>query len=108
MISQILVSAGIVLALALARNASFGFPLHPIGYAFPSSYAMEYISAVVLLTWLIKTLVVRYGGLQALSQVAAVLLRHDPRRLRHPDSPGASSRARCTWAPPDLIWRARW
>lgn len=63
-IGAIAVSAGIVLALAFARNASFGFPLHPIGYAFASSYAMEYIWAVVLVTWLIKTLVVRYGGLK--------------------------------------------
>lgn len=63
-ISQIIVSAGIVLALAFARNAWFGFPLHPIGYAFASSYAMEYIWAVVLVTWLIKTLIVRYGGLK--------------------------------------------
>ena len=63
-IGPMAVSAGIVLALAFARNAWFGFPLHPIGYAFASSYAMEYIWAVVLLTWLIKTLVVRYGGLK--------------------------------------------
>jgi len=53
-----------VVGLAFARNTWFGFPLHPIGYAFASSYAMEYIWAVVLLTWLIKTLVVRYGGLK--------------------------------------------
>lgn len=63
-VGSMVVSAGIVLALAFARNAWFGFPLHPIGYAFASSYAMEYIWAVVLLTWLIKTLVVRYGGLK--------------------------------------------
>lgn len=63
-LGAIAVSAGIVLMLAFARNAWFGFPLHPIGYAFASSYAMEYIWAVVLLTWLIKTLVVRYGGLK--------------------------------------------
>ena len=63
-IGAIAVSALIVLGLAFARNAWFGFPLHPIGYAFASSYAMEYIWAVVLLTWLIKTMVVRYGGLK--------------------------------------------
>lgn len=63
-IGAITVSAGIVVALAFARNAWFGFPLHPIGYAFASSYGMEYIWAVVLLTWAIKTMVVRYGGLK--------------------------------------------
>lgn len=63
-IGAMTVSALIVLGLAFARNAWFGFPLHPIGYAFASSYAMEYIWAVVLLTWLIKSMVVRYGGLK--------------------------------------------
>jgi hypothetical protein len=63
-IGAIAVSAMIVIGLAFARNVSFGFPLHPIGYAFACSYAMEYIWAVVLVTWLIKTLVVRYGGLK--------------------------------------------
>lgn len=67
-ISQIGVSALIVIGLAFARNAWFGFPLHPIGYAFASSYAMEYIWAVVLLSWFIKTMVVRYGGLKLYRQ----------------------------------------
>lgn len=57
-------SAGIVFALAMARNAWFAFPIHPIGYAFACSYAMEYIWAVVLVTWFVKILVVRYGGLR--------------------------------------------
>lgn len=62
-ITSMLLSMGIIFLLAVARNTWFGFPLHPIGYAFAVSYAMEYIWAVVLATWLIKTLVVRYGGL---------------------------------------------
>lgn len=56
-------STAIVLALAAARNCWFGFPLHPIGYAFACSYSMEYIWNIVLITWLIKILVIRYGGL---------------------------------------------
>jgi len=63
-VGAMLVSTGIVFLIALARNAWFGFPLHPIGYVFACSYAMEYIWAVVLLTWAIKLIVVRYGGLR--------------------------------------------
>lgn len=63
-IGTVLASTGFVFLLALARNAWFGFPFHPLGYAFACSYAMEYIWAVVLVTWLIKALVVRYGGLK--------------------------------------------
>lgn len=67
-VGTILTSAGIIFALAAARNVWFAFPLHPIGYAFACSYAMEYIWAVVFITWLIKTVVVRYGGLKLYRQ----------------------------------------
>ncbi|MHB0999136.1 MAG: DUF6785 family protein [Armatimonadota bacterium] len=60
---KIATSASIVILLAMARNLWFGFPLNPIGYAFASSYAMEYIWNIVFVTWLIKVIVVRYGGL---------------------------------------------
>ncbi|MHB0997598.1 MAG: DUF6785 family protein [Armatimonadota bacterium] len=62
-IAKIGTSASIVLLLSMARNIWFSFPLHPIGYAFACSYAMEYIWNIVLITWAIKTVVVRYGGL---------------------------------------------
>ncbi len=57
-------STAIVMLLALARNIWFSFPLHPIGYAFACSYAMEYIWNVVLFTWVIKSVVIKYGGLK--------------------------------------------
>lgn len=64
-----LIAAGIsfVLALTVAalRNAFLGFPLHPLGYVLAVSYAMEYIWAVFLVIWAIKSLLIRYGGLNA-------------------------------------------
>ncbi len=53
----------IVFLLAFARSIWFGFPLHPIGYAFACAYSMEYIWNIVFVTWLIKFIVLRYGGL---------------------------------------------
>lgn len=61
---KIATSTLIVILLSFARNIWFEFPFHPIGYAFASSYAMEYIWNVVLITWFIKMMVVRYGGLR--------------------------------------------
>lgn len=58
------ISMAIVFLLAFARSTWFGFPLHPIGYAFACGYSMEYIWNIVLLTWFIKVLVLRYGGLR--------------------------------------------
>jgi len=62
-ITKIGISTTIVLLLSFARNLWFSFPLNPIGYALACSYAMEYIWNIVFVTWLIKLLVMRYGGL---------------------------------------------
>ena len=62
-IFKISISTTIVLFLSFARNIWFSFPLNPIGYALACSYAMEYIWNIVLFTWLIKLIVMRYGGL---------------------------------------------
>jgi len=63
------VSAGVVLLLTYARSAWIGFPLHPIGYLFTVSYALEWgMWNVIFATWLIKALVVRFGGLRTYRQ----------------------------------------
>ncbi len=58
-------SFAVVGGLALLRGAILGCPLHPIGYALAVSYAMEYFWAPFFATWLLKLLIVRYGGLKA-------------------------------------------
>lgn len=64
-----LTAAGLsfVLALSVAalRNAFLGFPLHPLGFTLAVSYAMEYIWAIFLVVWAVKSLLIRYGGLKA-------------------------------------------
>ena len=63
-LSRTAASAAIVLLLTYARTAWFGFPLHPIGYLFACSFALEWgMWNVIMVTWLIKALIVRYGGL---------------------------------------------
>jgi len=59
------ISLGATLLWGALRNALIGFPLHPVGYAFAVSYAMEYFWAIFLSTWIVKALLVRYGGLKA-------------------------------------------
>lgn len=63
-IMRMVVSAAIVLLLSWARNMWFGFPLHPVGYLFASCFAVEWIWNILLVTWAIKALVIRYGGLK--------------------------------------------
>ena len=50
-----------VLALTAARAAWFNFPLHPIGYLVACSYG-SLVWAPFLLVWILKSLILRYGG----------------------------------------------
>lgn len=59
------ISAGIVFFLMYLRTAWIGCPLHPIGYLLCVSFALEWgMWNVIFVTWLIKWLVIRYGGLR--------------------------------------------
>ena len=53
------------LALFTLRMRYFGFPLHPIGYAIASSWAIHLVWMPLFIAWVLKSLVVRYGGLRA-------------------------------------------
>ncbi|HXG23783.1 MAG TPA: DUF6785 family protein [Chthonomonadales bacterium] len=64
-VARTAISAAIVLLLSYARSLWIGFPLHPIGYLFASSFGLEWgMWNVIFVTWLVKALVVRYGGLR--------------------------------------------
>lgn len=51
------------LVLAILRVRLLGFPLHPIGYAISSSWAIHLIWFPLLLAWAVKGPILRYGGL---------------------------------------------
>ena len=61
------IGVGLVCALALfaLRLRFVGFPLHPIGYAISSSWAIHLIWFPLLIAWALKGLTLRYGGLGA-------------------------------------------
>jgi hypothetical protein len=44
------------------------WPLHPIGYAVSSSLSMHILWIPMLVAWIIKGLVLRYGGLRLYRQ----------------------------------------
>jgi hypothetical protein len=57
---------GIVMTafLAYMRYAFFWWPLHPLGYALCVSWTVSVFWFSALLAWLIKTLILRYGGMR--------------------------------------------
>ena len=54
--------------LMLARQHFLWWPLHPLGFAVSTISMTNYISFSVFLAWLIKTVILKYGG--------PVLFRH--------------------------------
>jgi hypothetical protein len=65
--------AGLAGALVVLRQQWLGFPLHPLGYAMSCSYG-SLIWWPFLLVWLLKTLVLRYGGMRLYRQTVPAFL----------------------------------
>ena len=63
-----LAGAAVVIGLSLLRSRFVWWPLHPIGYAACGMDVMGYIWFPVFLSWLVKTLVLRYGGVKLYRQ----------------------------------------
>jgi hypothetical protein len=58
--------AGLIVTLLLIalRSRFFGWPFHPIGYAISGSWSMNLVWLPLLIAWLTKLTVLRYGGLR--------------------------------------------
>jgi hypothetical protein len=54
----------LTLFLMVMRTRFLGWPFHPVGYALTSAYATHILWLSMLLAWIIKSLIVRYGGLR--------------------------------------------
>ncbi len=54
----------ITLLLALARTRFVWWPLHPAGYALGMANGTDYVWMPVLIAWLVKVVLLRYGGLR--------------------------------------------
>ena len=47
----------------MIRGRWIGFPFHPVGYAIASSWGMSVLWVPMLIAWVIKLVILRYGGL---------------------------------------------
>jgi len=55
--------AGVMTLLMAARHRLLWWPLHPMGYVLSAStYLTNYISFSVFLAWLVKLIILKYGG----------------------------------------------
>ena len=53
-----------VFFLKTMRGMFIWWPFHPMGYALALSYAMDYFWFAFMASWLIKLILVRYGGMR--------------------------------------------
>ncbi len=59
---------GITLLLGAARTAIVGWPLHPVAYALAASWSIHLVWMPMLIALLVKSSVLRYGGLRLYRQ----------------------------------------
>ena len=50
--------------LAIMRAMYWWWPLHPLGYALPASWTMTAFWLPIMIAWLLKSLVMKYGGVR--------------------------------------------
>lgn len=50
------------------------FPFHPVGYAVSSSWSLSLLWLPLLIAWVVKSLMLRYGGLRAYRQALPLFL----------------------------------
>lgn len=63
-IQAIFAGGGVTLVLALLRSRFVWWPFHPIGYAIANSGALDWLWCPIMVGWLCKWIIVRYGGIR--------------------------------------------
>ena len=60
-----LFGAAVSLFLAVMRTRFIGWPFHPAGYIAAGHYGLMRLWLPIFVTWIVKSLLLRYGGLRA-------------------------------------------
>ena len=73
-VMAMMMGAAVTLALQALRTRFVSFPLHPVGYALASTYTSTFLWSTALVTWLFKSLLLRYTGLKGYRGAAPFFL----------------------------------
>ncbi len=75
-IHMALMGLGVVVAsfLAFLRARFVWWPLHPMGYALGGSFGMSFLWTCLLVAWILKWFILRYGGIIRYRQFAPLFL----------------------------------
>jgi hypothetical protein len=65
----------VVTTLMVWMRATFAwFPLHPLAYAVAPTYAMSVLWFPCFLAWIVKSLTMRFGGIELFRRIAPFML----------------------------------
>ncbi|HIE28458.1 TPA: hypothetical protein EYP66_14355 [Candidatus Poribacteria bacterium] len=68
------VGAVVTIFLMAIRRRFFGFPFHPVGYAIAGGWVTTIVWFSIFLSWLIKWILLKYGGLRAYRRMTPFFL----------------------------------
>ena len=68
------VGAAVTVVLMIAKLRFPGFPLHPIGFPVAFAWRVDAMLPGLMIAWIVKTLLLRYGGLRAHRQALPLFL----------------------------------
>jgi len=68
------VGAGLVWLMMMARSRFLWFPLHPLGYIIASGYPITRLWFSMFTGWLIKSLIMKYGGSDTYTNVRPFMI----------------------------------
>ncbi len=60
--------------LSIMRMKFLWWPFHPVGYAISMNFGVDYIWFTIFLGWLIKSIIMKFGGLKALRRASPFFL----------------------------------
>jgi len=69
-----LAGAAVMAGLMVMRQRFLWWPLHPIGFLIGSVWLMEFLWFSIFLAWLVKKMVLRYGGVKLYNQLRPFFL----------------------------------
>jgi hypothetical protein len=69
-----LLGAAVTLALGLLRARVSWWPLHPLGYALMASWTVVVFWFSILIAWIVKSCVLRYGGIRVYRELRPLFI----------------------------------
>jgi hypothetical protein len=64
----------VTIVLSVLRQQYWWWPLYPIGFALSGSWSMIVFWCPILVAWLLKSFIIRYGGMQIYSRLRPLFL----------------------------------